>query len=131
MSEIKDNKGIEEVRQNGSNQPENLCCTCQTGPTTITNESQCQGQCCTPKTIVCPDIREAKCIPALIDRIYDYVYLKNEQTNMKKEMEKHHKVTMRKLDKLREFDEIADMTNTVFEKRFSNIEQSLLKVISK
>ena len=30
MSEIKDNKGIEEVRQNGSNQPENLCCTCQT-----------------------------------------------------------------------------------------------------
>ena len=85
MSEIKDNKGIEEVRQNGSNQPENLCCTCQTGPTTITNESQCQGQCCTPKTIVCPDIREAKCIPALIDRIYDYVYLENEQTRCAKD----------------------------------------------
>lgn len=57
--------------------------------------------------------------------------IKNEQTNMKKEMERHHKVTMKKLDKLREFDEIADMTNTVFEKRFSNIEQALMKVLSK
>ncbi len=57
--------------------------------------------------------------------------VKNEQTNMAKEMERHHKVTMRKLDKLREFDEIADMTNTVFERRFSNIEQALTKVLSK
>lgn len=57
--------------------------------------------------------------------------IKNEQTNMKKEMEKHHKVTMRKLDKLREFDEIMDMTNVVFEKRLSNIEQALMKVLSK
>lgn len=85
MSEIKENKYVEEVKQNGSNQPENLCCTCQTGPTTITNESQCQGQCCIPKTIICPDIREAKCIPALIDRIYDYVCLESEQTRCAKD----------------------------------------------
>lgn len=85
MSEIKDNKGVEEVKQNGSNEPDNLCCTCQTGPTTITNESQCKEQCCRPKTIVCPDIREAKCIPALIDRIYDYVCLENEQTRCAKD----------------------------------------------
>ncbi len=57
--------------------------------------------------------------------------IKNEQTNMKKEMERHHKVTMKKLDKLREFDEIMDMTNVVFEKRFSNIEQALMKMLSK
>ena len=85
MSEIKDNKGVEEVKQNGSNQPDNLCCTCQTGPTTITNESQCKEQCCRPKTIICPDIREAKCIPALIDRIYDYVCLESEQTRCAKD----------------------------------------------
>ena len=35
---------------------------------------------------------------------------------------------MRKLEKLREFDEIADMTNTVFERRISNIEQMLSKI---
>ena len=85
MSEIKDNKGVEEVKQNGSNEPDNLCCTCQTGPTTITNESQCKEQCCRPKTIICPDIREAKCIPALIDRIYDYVCLESEQTRCAKD----------------------------------------------
>ncbi len=55
--------------------------------------------------------------------------LKNEQTNMAKKLEKHHKVTMRKLDKLREFDEIADMTNQVFERRISNIEKTLTKVL--
>lgn len=57
--------------------------------------------------------------------------VKNEQTNVKQEMERNHKVTMRKLDKLREFEEIADMTNVVFEKRFSNIEQALVKILSK
>lgn len=57
--------------------------------------------------------------------------VRNEQTSAKQEMERHHKVTMRKLDKLREFEEIADMTNIVFEKRFSNIEQALVKILSK
>lgn len=55
--------------------------------------------------------------------------IKNEQKNIKIELEKNHKVTMKKLNKLREFDEIADMTNTVFEKRFSNIEQLLTKAL--
>lgn len=55
--------------------------------------------------------------------------IKNEQKNIKVELEKNHKVTMKKLNKLREFDEIADMTNTVFEKRFSNIEQLLTKAL--
>lgn len=54
--------------------------------------------------------------------------IKNEQTKISKEIEKHHRVTMRKLQKLREFDEIADMTNTVFERRLSNIEQMLSKI---
>ena len=54
--------------------------------------------------------------------------IKNEQTKMAKEMERHHKVTMLKLERLREFDEIADMTNTVFERRISNIEHALSKL---
>jgi len=57
--------------------------------------------------------------------------VRNEQISCKQEMERHHKVTMKKLDKLREFEEIADMTNIVFEKRFSNIEQALVKMLSK
>ena len=85
MSEIKDNKDIEEVKESEARynkpcKPDNLCCTYKDGPTVVKNESQCKEQCCKPKTIRYPDIREAKCIPALIDRIYDYVHLDNEQT---------------------------------------------------
>lgn len=92
MSEIKDNKEIEEVteseaRQNKPSKPDNLCCTCQNGPTTIKKESQCKEQCCRPKTVRCPDIREAKCIPALIERIYDCVCLESEQTRCAKDKE--------------------------------------------
>ncbi len=77
-------------------------------------------------------VDEKETLESLIAEIQELLNeVKNEQTNMAKEMERHHKVTMRKLDKLREFDEIADMTNTVFEKRFSNIEQSLTKVLRK
>lgn len=56
--------------------------------------------------------------------------IKNEQTKISKEIEKHHRVTMRKLQKLKEFDEIADMTNMVFERRLSNIEQMLSRLYS-
>lgn len=92
MSEIKDNKEIEEVkaseaRQNKPSKPDNLCCTCQNSPTTIKKESQCKEQCCRPKTVRCPDIREAKCIPALIERIYDCVCLESEQTRCAKDKE--------------------------------------------
>ena len=90
MSDIKDNKEIEEVKESEArkNKPcklDNLCCTCQTGPTVIKNESQCEEKCCRPKTVRCPDIREAKCIPALIDRIYDCVCLESEQTRCAKD----------------------------------------------
>ena len=90
MSEIKDNKDIEEVKESEARynkpfKPDNLCCTCKDGPTVVKNESQCKEQCCKPKTIRYPDIREAKCIPALIDRIYDYVHLDNEQTRCAKD----------------------------------------------
>ena len=69
MSEIKDNKDIEEVKESEARynkpcKPDNLCCACKDGPTVVKNESQCKEQCCKPKTVRCPDIREAKCIPA-------------------------------------------------------------------
>ena len=77
-------------------------------------------------------VDEKETLESLIAEIQELLNeVKNEQTNIEKELERHHKVTMKKLDKLREFDEIADMTNVVFEKRFSNIEQALVKVLSK
>ncbi len=75
-------------------------------------------------------VNEKSTLETLIAEIQELLNeIKDEQKNMSKEIERHHKVTMKKLDKLREFDEIADMTNTVFEKRFSNIEQALTKVL--
>lgn len=77
-------------------------------------------------------VEEKENLESLIAEIQELLNeLKNEQTNIAKEMERHHRVTMKKLEKLREFNEIADMTNIVFEKRFSNIEQALMKLISK
>lgn len=75
-------------------------------------------------------VEEKDTLKSLIAEIKELLNeIKNEQTNMSKEMEKHHKVTMRKLEKLREFDEIVDMTNTVFEKRLCDIEKSLSKIL--
>lgn len=51
--------------------------------------------------------------------------LKNEQNNISKNLNRHHNVTMQKLQKLKDFNEIADMTNQVFERRISNIEKIL------
>ena len=77
-------------------------------------------------------IEQKQDLETLIEEVKELLNeVRNEQVNAKKEMERHHKVTMRKLDKLREFEEIADMTNIVFEKRFSNIEQALVKMLSK
>lgn len=77
-------------------------------------------------------VDEKETLESLIAEIQELLNeVKNEQINITKEMERHHKVTMKKLDKLREFDEIVDMTNVVFEKRFSNIEQALMKILSK
>lgn len=76
-------------------------------------------------------VDEKQTLESLIAEIQELLNeVKNEQTNIAKEVERHHKVTMKKLDKLREFDEIADMTNVVFERRLSSIEQALMKMLS-
>lgn len=69
-----------------------------------------------------------KSLIAEIDELLNEV--KKEQTKVTTKFEKHHSVTMKKLDKLREFAEILDMTNQVFERRISNIE-NLLKANQK
>lgn len=77
-------------------------------------------------------IDEKETLESLIEEVKELLNeIRNEQSSSKQEMQRHHKVTMRKLDKLREFEEITDMTNMVFEKRFSNIEQALMKILSK
>ncbi len=78
------------------------------------------------------NVNDTETLEALITQVQELLNeVKNEQKNLTKQMEKHHKVTMKKLDKLREFDEIVDMTNIVFENRFSNIEQALTKLLTK
>ena len=69
---------------------------------------------------------ESKALESLIATIQELLYeLKKEQDNMLISLEKHHKTTMRQLQVLREFNQIADMTNQIFEKRLSNIEKAL------
>lgn len=48
--------------------------------------------------------------------------IKMQQINLGKQVEKYHKVNMKKFAKLNEFNEICDMTNKVFDKRITNIE---------
>ena len=57
--------------------------------------------------------------------------IKEEQSDMKQEIENYHKINMQKFAKLREFNEICDMTNQVFERRISNIEQKLSEAVNK
>ena len=54
--------------------------------------------------------------------------IKKEQINVKKMTEQNHKVNMQKFSKLIEYNEICDMTNQVFEKRISSIENLLYEV---
>ena len=54
--------------------------------------------------------------------------IKNEQLNLKTEIGKNHKVNMQKFAKLLEYDEICDMTNTIFERRLASIEKLLYEV---
>lgn len=54
--------------------------------------------------------------------------LKELQYNQTEELiliQKNHTINMKKLDKLQEYNKIADMTNQVFEKRLSGIEQAM------
>ena len=57
--------------------------------------------------------------------------IKNEQKYMQKTIENNHKVNMQKFSKLLEYNKIADMTNTVFERRISKIESLLCEVLKK
>ena len=47
---------------------------------------------------------------------------------MKKDIAWNHKVNMQKFSKLIEYNEIADMTNTIFEKRIASMEKLLYDV---
>ena len=57
--------------------------------------------------------------------------IKQEQQKIKQNMEHYHKVNMKNFQKLRTFNEICDMTNQVFEKRLSHIEQLLSQMVKK
>ena len=71
-------------------------------------------------------VEEKQELTSLIAQIYELLNeLKNEQSNLENNLNRHHSVTMKKLQKLKEFNEIADMTNQIFEKRISNIEKIL------
>ena len=75
------------------------------------------------------NVSKPETLEALITQINELLNeIKIEQKNMKKEMANHHKVTMQKFSKLLEYDKIADMTNTVFEKRIASIESLLYEV---
>lgn len=68
-------------------------------------------------------------LEALITQINELLNeIKNEQKNMQKQITNNHKVNMQKFSKLIEYNEIADMTNTVFEKRIASIESLLYEV---
>lgn len=68
-------------------------------------------------------------LEAIITQIIELLNeIKNEQKEMKKIIYNNHKINMQKFSKLMEFNEISDMTNTVFERRISNIEKLLYEV---
>ena len=71
-------------------------------------------------------INKNQSLESLIAAIQELLYeLKNEQDDILTKLDKHHKATMQQFHVLREFDQIADMTNQIFEKRLSSIEQTL------
>lgn len=55
--------------------------------------------------------------------------IKNEQIEIGKNIDYYHKVNMKSFSKLKEFNEICDMTNQMFEIRISNIEKALIEVV--
>ena len=67
---------------------------------------------------------EKETLETLIAQINELlVEIKNEQIKMKKDIAWNHKVNMQKFSKLIEYNEIADMTTTIFEKRIASIEK--------
>ncbi len=60
------------------------------------------------------------------EKIKELLYeLKNEQEELSEKTQKNFEVIFKKLMKMQEYNEIADMTNQVFEMRLSNIEDFL------
>lgn len=77
-------------------------------------------------------VDEKETLESLIAEINELLNeVKNEQTNMEVKLEKHHSVTMQKLDQLKNFAEILDITNQIFERRISNIESILKANVAK
>ncbi len=63
---------------------------------------------------------------AQINELLDEV--RKEQKNIGKVIAENHKINMKKFTKLIEYNEILDMTNTVFERRLASIEELLYEV---
>ena len=62
-------------------------------------------------------INKNQSLESLIAAIQELLYeLKNEQDDILTKLDKHHKATMQQLHVLREFDQIADMTNYIKQK---------------
>lgn len=57
--------------------------------------------------------------------------INKEQIEISKNVEKNHKINMQKFSKLIEYNEICDMTNKVFERRLSAIENKLNSILEK
>lgn len=57
--------------------------------------------------------------------------IRKEQKNILDLLQKNHAISMKKLMKLQEYNQIDDMTNQVFEMRLSNIENFLYKIENK
>ena len=69
-------------------------------------------------------------LESLIEAINELLNeVRKEQIMENKNAEKRHKACMQNLSKLREYNKIADMTNQIFEKRISNIENALQKIL--
>ena len=69
---------------------------------------------------------EKETLETLITQVNELLdEVRKEQKNMGKVIEENHKINMQKFAKLIEYNEILDMTNTVFERRLASIEELL------
>ncbi len=72
---------------------------------------------------------EKETLETLITQVNELLdEVRKEQKNMGKVIEENHKINMQKFAKLIEYNEILDMTNTVFERRLASIEELLYEV---
>lgn len=75
------------------------------------------------------NVYEEETLETLIAQINELLNeVKNEQKNLQMRIETNHKVNMQKFAKLLEYNEISDMTNTIFERRLASIEKLLYEV---